>query len=130
MPSRSASRFVSIGLASALLASSSGMAAATASVGNDRVQSPKKTALKLTNAQRKLVVDSVKIWDTGDKLPAAFNPVVGAKIPSQKKLPIHPVPPPASAKVPTLKNYDYAKLSDKVLLIDPMTRKVVEVIQR
>jgi hypothetical protein len=40
------------------------------------------------------------------------------------------VPPPASAKVPALKNYDYAKLPGKILLVDPMTRKVVEVIPR
>ena len=130
MPSRSISRFVSVGLATALLAASSGMAAATASVGKDRVQAPKKAPLHLTDAQRKLVIDSVSSRDTGDKLPAGFNPAVGAKIPSQKKLPIHPVPPPARAKVPALKSYDYAKLPDKILLVDPMTRKVVEVITR
>ena len=130
MPSRSISRFVVIGLSSVLLATSSGMAAATASVGKDRVQAPKKAPLHLTDAQRKIVVDSVSGWDTGDKVPEGFSPVVGAKIPSQKKLPIHPVPPPASSKVPGLKSYDYAKLPDKILLIDPMTRKVVEVIAR
>jgi hypothetical protein len=130
MPSRSISRFVLIGLSSALFAASSGMAAATASVGKDRVQAPHKAPLHLTEAQRKLVVDAVSGWDTNDKLPDGFNPVVGAKIPSQKKLPIHPVPPPANLKVPELKSYDYAKLPDKILLIDPMTRKVVEVIAR
>lgn len=130
MPFRSISHFISIGLASALLVSSSGMAAATVSIGNDRVQAPKKAALQLTDAERKLVVDSVSGWDTGATLPAGFNPAVGAKIPSQKKLPIHSVPPPASLKVPVLKSYDYAKLPDKILLIDPMTRKVVEVIAR
>jgi hypothetical protein len=124
------SRFLFVTAMSAFLVSGSGMAAATASVGNDRVQSPKKTALKLTDAQRKLVIDSVNSRDTGDKLPAGFDPAIGAKIPSQKKLPIHPVPPPASAKVPALKNYDYAKLPGKILLVDPMTRKVVEVIPR
>ncbi len=130
MPFRSISHFISIGLASALLVSSSGIAAATASVGKDRVQAPKKTTLQLTDAERKLVVDSVSGWDTGDTLPAGFNPAVGAKISSQKKLPIHPVPPPANLKVPALKSYDYAKLPGKILLIDPMTRKVVDVIAR
>lgn len=130
MPSRSAFRFVSIGFASALLISGASMAAATVSVGKDRVQAPKKTTLQLTDAERKLVVDSVSGWDTGDTLPAEFNPAAGAKISSQKKLPIHPVPPPASLKVPALKSYDYAKLPDKILLVDPMTRKVVDVIAR
>lgn len=130
MPSRFIFRFVSAGLATALLAASSGMASATVSVGRDRVQAPKKDSLHLTDVQRRIVVEAVNGWDTGDKLPEGFSPVVGAKIPSQKKLPIHPVPPPARAKVPELKNYDYAKLPDKVLLIDPMTRKVVDVIVR
>ena len=31
-------------------------------------------------------------------------------------------------QVPTLKQYYYAKLPDKVLLVDPMARKVVDVI--
>ncbi|HVT54913.1 MAG TPA: DUF1236 domain-containing protein, partial [Xanthobacteraceae bacterium] len=75
-------------------------------------------------------LQSVSGADTTDKLPEGFTPAVGAKIPTQKKLPIHPVPPPASTKIPELKNYDYAKLSDKLLLVDPMTRKVVEVIPR
>lgn len=130
MSSRSVSRFVSIGFASALLVSGAGMAAASASVGKDRVQSPHKAPLHLADAQRKIAVDAVSGWDTGDKLPEGFNPVVGAKIPSQKKLPIHPVPPPANLKMPALKNYDYAKLPDKILLVDPMTRKVVDVIAR
>jgi hypothetical protein len=121
-------RLISIAGAAALLVSGSEMAAATASVGNDRVQSPKKPALHLTSDQQKIVVDAVSWRDTSDKLPAGFNPVVGANIPTQKKLPIHPVPPPASDKIPALKNYDYAQLPDRILLIDPMTRKVAYVI--
>jgi len=123
-------RLVSIAAAAAFLVSGSEIAAASASVGNDRVQSPKKPALHLTDAQRKIVIDAVSWRDTGDKLPAGFSPVVGADIPTQAKLPSHPVPSPASDRIPALKNYYYAKMPDKVLLIDPMTRKVAEVIAR
>jgi hypothetical protein len=89
-----------------------------------------KSPPHLNDAQRRVLLQSVSGKDTTDKLPERFTPAVGAKIPTQKKLPIHPVPPPARAKIPELKNYDYAKLSDKVLLIDPMTRKIVDVIPR
>jgi hypothetical protein len=49
-------------------------------------------------------------------------------VPSQKKLPLHPLPRPLVTEVPALKQYYYAKLPDKVLLVDPMARKVVDVI--
>jgi len=130
MLSQSISRSILIAFAAAFLLSGAGIAEATASVGKDRVKSPDKPPLHLTAAQRKLVVDSVSGRDTDDKLPDGFIPAVGAKIPSQKKLPIHPIPPPASSKFPALKNYDYAKLPDKILLIDPMSRKVVDLIDR
>jgi hypothetical protein len=65
---------------------------------------------------------------TDDKLPAGFEPAVGTKVPSQKKLPLHPLPRPLVTQVPALKQYYYAKLPDKVLLVDPMARKVVDVI--
>jgi hypothetical protein len=125
--------FISIAGAAALLVSGSEMAAADASVGNDRVDSPPKPPLQLNDAQRNLVVQSVKGRDTTDKPPASFNPVVGAEILSQEqlpmeKMPIHQVPPPAIYEVPELKNYGYAQLPDRILLIDPMMRKVAYVI--
>jgi len=51
-------------------------------------------------------------------------------LPSQKKLPLHPLPRPLVYQVPVLKQYYYAKLPSNVLIVDPMTRKVVDVIAR
>jgi hypothetical protein len=39
---------------------------------------------------------------TDDKLPAGFQPVVGAKVPTQKKLPLHPLPRPLVNEIPAL----------------------------
>jgi len=65
---------------------------------------------------------------TDAKLPEGFQPVVGATMPTQAKLPLHPLPGPLANEIPVLKEYYYGKLPDKVLLVDPISRKVVEVI--
>jgi len=88
----------------------------------------KKTAPALNDAQRHQVWQAVMARPTDDKLPADFQPAVGTKVPSQKKLPLHPLPRPLVTQLPALKQYYYAKLPDKVLLVDPMARKVVDVI--
>jgi len=103
---------------------------ATAAAAPLGVGAPAKPPLQLTDAQRQQVLQAVKAEDTGDKLPADFQPAVGAKVPSQKKLPLHPLPRPLVNQLPVLKQYDYAKLPSNVLIVDPMTRKVVDVIAR
>jgi Protein of unknown function (DUF1236) len=96
--------------------------------GTGAVAAPPKSAPALNDAQRQQVWKAVMARATDDKLPADFQPVVGAKVPVQKKLPLHPLPRPLVNEVPVLKQYYYAKLPDKVLLVDPISRKVVEVI--
>jgi hypothetical protein len=88
----------------------------------------KNTAPALNEAQRHQVWQGVMASPTDDKLPAGFEPAVGTKVPAQKKLPLHPLPRPLVTQVPAFKQYYYAKLPDKVLLVDPMARKVVDVI--
>jgi hypothetical protein len=86
--------------------------------------------LQLSEAQRQQVLQAVTAKNTDDKLPADFKPANGAKVPSQKKLPLHPLPRPLVYQIPVLKQYYYAKLPSNVLIVDPMTRKVVDVIAR
>ena len=89
-----------------------------------------KPPLQLSEAQPQQVLQAVTAKNTDDKLPADFKPANGAKVPSQKKLPLHPLPRPLVYQVPVLKQYYYAKLPSNVLIVDPMTRKVVDVIAR
>lgn len=89
-----------------------------------------KEPLALTDAQRQQVREAVAAADTADKLPPDFTPTVGAKVPTQKKLPLHPLPQDLSRQIPALKQYYYGKLPNNVLIVDPMTKKVVEVIPR
>jgi Protein of unknown function (DUF1236) len=92
------------------------------------VAAQSKGAPALNEAQREQVWQEVMARATDDKLPADFQPAVGAKVPTQKKLPLHPLPRPLANQVPALKQYYYAKLPDKVVLVDPISRKVVDVI--
>ncbi|HEY7243426.1 MAG TPA: hypothetical protein VH678_06030 [Xanthobacteraceae bacterium] len=89
-----------------------------------------KPRLELSAAQRQQVVQAVDAKATDDKLPPDFQPSTDAQVPSQKKLPLHPLPRPLVYQIPALKQYYYAKLPKNVLIVDPMTRKVVDVIAR
>ena len=89
-----------------------------------------KPPLKLTEAQKSRIVQAMNGRDTLEKPPAGFTPAIGAKMPTQKQLAAHPMPRPLVYEIPALKQYYYAQLPDSVLIIDPMTRKVVEVVKR
>lgn len=87
-----------------------------------------KPPLKLTDTQRRQIVEAIGKEDTLDKPPADFQPTIGAKVPTQAKLAAHPLPRPLIYKVPVLKQYYYARLPDKVLIIDPMSKTVVDIV--
>jgi hypothetical protein len=89
-----------------------------------------KPRLELSKNQRQQVLAAVNGRATDDKLPPGFQPTFDAKVPSQKKLPLHPLPRPLVYRIPALKQYYYAKLPKNVLIVDPMTKKVVDVIAR
>jgi hypothetical protein len=89
-----------------------------------------KPPLELTEPQRQQVLQAVSAKDTLDKPPPGFEPTIGAGVPSQKKLALHPLPRPLVYQIPVLKQYYYGKLPDTVLIVDPMTRKVIDAISR
>ena len=89
-----------------------------------------KPPLKLTDAQKQRVAQAINGKDTLDKLPDGFTPAIGAKVPTQKKLAEHPLPRPLVYEMPVLKSYYYVQLADQVLIVDPMTKKVAEIVKR
>jgi hypothetical protein len=113
-----------------LLLAGPAMAVANAAPAMEIRPPQSKPPLQLTDAQRQQVLSAVIATNTDDKLPADFQPANGAQVPSQQKLPLHPLPRPLVYQIPTLKQYYYAKLPSNVLIVDPMTRKVVDVIAR
>jgi hypothetical protein len=89
-----------------------------------------KPPLKLSDEQKQMVVQAINGRDSLDKLPDGFTPTVGAKVPTQKKLAEHPMPSPLIQKVPVLKQYYYVQLADRVLIVDPMSHTVADIVQR
>ena len=123
-------RFVCAGLAAcAVLASGIASSSVDAAPSLASAVRP-KPRLELSENQRQQVLAAVNGQATDDKLPPGFQPTFDAKVPSQKKLPLHPLPQPLVHRIPVLKQYYYAKLPKNVLIVDPMTKRVVDVIAR
>src|SRR5262249_49714178 len=55
----------------------------------------------------------------------SFNPTVGAKIRTAPKP--HSLPPPLIYQMPELRQYAYLKFKHQVLIVNPMTRQIVDV---
>jgi len=94
-------------------------------------QNPEPPPLKLSDDQRAKIRQAVSGENTevqfslkSNKPSEKFEPSVGAKIPACLKP--HTLPPPVLADMPALKTYTYLKFKQQVLIIDPMSRKIVD----
>jgi len=87
--------------------------------------------LQLSDDQRARIRDAVRQEDTevtfqlkATKKAADFTPTINAKLPASVKP--HPFPRPLIYQMPLLKQYGYVKLKNEVLVINPMTHKIVD----
>jgi hypothetical protein len=94
-------------------------------------QNPQLPQLKLTDAQRGKIKQVLSTKNTEvsfglktNKPAQSFDPAVGATVPVALKP--HAIPPPLIYEMPTLKHYSYLKFKGRVLIINPMTRKIVD----
>ena len=65
---------------------------------------------------------------SAQKTPDKFEAKVGEKVPTALKL--DPMPAPLINQEPVLKQYDFVKLENDLLVVDPMDSTVVAVIPR
>jgi hypothetical protein len=129
----------------AIGASCLGMATATAQSGKaarpgDVVLSGGPTAvsqksspppLSLSDEQRTEIKQVLSTKDSevsfllkGTKSANSFDAKIGEKLPSGLKG--HALPPPLIYKMPVLKRYSYLKFKQQVLIVNPMTHKIVD----
>jgi hypothetical protein len=87
--------------------------------------------LSLSQGQRQKIGAAVRSQDTevsfalkNAKGAQTFQPSVGAKLP--KGLGLHPLPQPVVAEIKPLAHYTYVKFKDQVLIVNPMTRVIVD----
>ena len=82
--------------------------------------------LQLDDRQKAEIRAAVDLQDTAQKAPKDFRPTVGGEVP--KAITMHAMPLPLLERLPSLKQYDYAKLEHEVLVIDPMAKKIVAIL--
>ena len=82
--------------------------------------------LHLTAAQKQTIYSSISNQKQKETAPATFQPQVGAVVPGSIEL--QQLPKTLVDLVPELKNYEYAMVTNQVLLVDPKSKQVVEII--
>jgi hypothetical protein len=98
-------------------------AAAAAQTGS--MTKPGQESLALTSTQRRDIYQDVSKLKP-KQASTRFTPKVGEVVPGSVML--RPLPASAAKQVPAAKSYDYAMLGNKVLLINPHTDKIADVI--
>jgi hypothetical protein len=88
-----------------------------------------KAGLQLSPQQRSMIFQSVSREKDKVKLPPGqINASVGAELPASIEL--YTVPDPVAAEIPNAKLYKYTVVNGEVVLVDPTSMKVVEVIRQ
>jgi hypothetical protein len=82
----------------------------------------------LTDAQRQKIWQGVSKQATNESLPAGFQAAVGETVPDPIK--IEPLPNDVSAAVPAVKSYDFAMAHGQVLIVDPSSKRIVDILSR
>jgi hypothetical protein len=88
----------------------------------------KKPKLDLNDQQRTAIVNALVEQHTQQKAPKDFQPQVGATLPKPLKVDVMPLD--LIRKQPALKDYGYAKTEKNILVLDPMSKKIVAVLPR
>lgn len=88
----------------------------------------KKPPLQLNDQHREAIQNALVAEHTQQKAPKDFKPQVGA--PPPKGIKIDVMPQALARQLPVLKEYGYAKTASDILVIDPMSKRIVALIPR
>jgi hypothetical protein len=109
----------------ALMIASAATAEVVSEAQNDAWNKP---PLELSDEQKAAVMKAIGAENSYQPTPAGFEARVGATI--TKEIAPRPLPRPLIYEVEALRNYKYSKLNRNVLIIDPMTNRVVAMMPR
>jgi hypothetical protein len=123
---------LAVALAVPAIAAGPGSGAVEQTIPPPVSQDVKPPPLRLSDDQRAKIRQALKGENTevqfslkSNKPSQGFAPSVGATIPAG--LHPHTLPPPLLAEMPALERYAYLKFKQQVLIVDPMSRKIVDV---
>jgi hypothetical protein len=88
----------------------------------------KKPPLQLNDQDRAAIQNALVAEQTQQKAPKDFKPQVGATPPKGIKIDV--MPQALARELPVLKEYGYAKTASDILVIDPMSKRIVAVMPR
>ena len=80
----------------------------------------------LTGAQHQEILQGTSPQAVKESPPAGFKAEIGKVVPSSIKL--QPMPKQVSEQVPAVKSFDFAMLQDQLLIVDPTSKKVIDII--
>jgi hypothetical protein len=83
-------------------------------------------SLKLNAAQKQTIYSSISSQKQKETAPPTFRVAVGAVVPPSMDL--QPLPKTIVDLIPELKDYEYTMVTNQVLLVDPRSKQVVEII--
>ena len=83
-------------------------------------------SLKLTAAQKQTIYSSISSQKQRETAPPNFLPTLGATVPPSVEL--QALPKTIVDLIPELKDYGYAMVTNQVLLVDPKSKQVIEII--
>ena len=84
------------------------------------------TPFRLTEAQKNTIADAVRKANKPMEAPPGFVASVGAPVPPAIEL--HILPDDALAQVPQAKAVKYTMMKNQLVLVDPTTMRVVDII--
>lgn len=114
--------FAGVGAASAQI----GSTPPTIQDGTIGTGDPRATELRLTEAQRGAIADAVRRDNKAVEPSVSFVASVGAPVPPAIELYI--LPDGILAEVPAAKRVKYTVVKSQLLLVDPTTMRVVDII--
>jgi hypothetical protein len=83
-------------------------------------------ALKLTEAQRQTIYQSVSVTQKNSTAPDGFRVAVGARVPDAIEL--KPMPQTVATLIPAVKDANVAMIAKQVVVVDPKSKTILEVL--
>ena len=100
---------------------------APAAPGLNQSTSPNQM-VQLSATQKTAIYNAVSKDKSKNTSPANFQASIGAKVPPSIEL--HALPPEAVANAQAASSYRYAMVNNQVVLVDPLTMQVVDIIRQ
>lgn len=109
-------------------AGSVGLAAAQQPGQPTPMATTKQQTIQLTPAQRTQVYQNVIKDRSGAPAPAGISLRIGARVPATVEL--NDLPDSVATQIPSVSQFKYVVAQNQVVLVDPSTNEVVEIIRQ